>query len=221
MSSQTEDGIKGQAMALQNAFRFDYADLYATQSGWVHSFANACVEIRWDLLINVDGKTQTKVEGFNAGVMMITRQSRLKSKKCLPASGRCCGAYWPNPLAAKHRWNSQLVNLVPERFEAIWLNETVKLIYLEFELLHRLLQRHGQTVSPSDILKRSMGLIGWWYWNDPSTYPALENEVETRSPSSARYIKNCLRCWLLPELSRWWWGDSGRDVNFLLIKLFQ
>jgi two-component system response regulator RpaA len=46
---------------------------------------------------------------------------------------------------------------VPERFEAIWFDQTVKLTHLEFELLHCLLQRHGQTVSPSEILKEVWG----------------------------------------------------------------
>jgi len=49
------------------------------------------------------------------------------------------------------------LTLVPERFEAIWFNKTVKLTHLEFELLHCLLQRHGQTVSPSEILKEVWG----------------------------------------------------------------
>ena len=46
---------------------------------------------------------------------------------------------------------------MPERFEAIWFERTVKLTHLEFELLHCLLQRHGQTVAPSEILKEVWG----------------------------------------------------------------
>lgn len=49
------------------------------------------------------------------------------------------------------------LTLVPERFEAIWFGQTVKLTHLEFELLHCLLQRHGQTVSPSEILREVWG----------------------------------------------------------------
>ena len=45
------------------------------------------------------------------------------------------------------------LTLVPERFEAIWFESAVRLTHLEFELLHCLLQRHGQTVSPALILK--------------------------------------------------------------------
>ena len=46
---------------------------------------------------------------------------------------------------------------MPERFEAIWFEQAVRLTHLEFELLHCLLQRHGQTVAPSLILKEVWG----------------------------------------------------------------
>ena len=49
------------------------------------------------------------------------------------------------------------LTLVPERFEAIWFDSPVRLTHLEFELLHCLLQRHGQTVAPSLILKEVWG----------------------------------------------------------------
>jgi two-component system response regulator RpaA len=53
--------------------------------------------------------------------------------------------------------NYGCLTLVPERFEAIWFEEPVRLTHLEFELLHCLLQRHGQTVAPSLILKEVWG----------------------------------------------------------------
>ena len=46
---------------------------------------------------------------------------------------------------------------MPERVEAIWVDQPVRLTHLEFELLHCLLQRHGQTVAPSLILKEVWG----------------------------------------------------------------
>ena len=49
------------------------------------------------------------------------------------------------------------LTLVPERFEAMWFESPVRLTHLEFELLHCLLQRHGQTVSPALILKEVWG----------------------------------------------------------------
>ena len=63
------------------------------------------------------------------------------------------------PQAAKHNeiLSFGILTLIPERFEALWFGETVKLTHLEFELLHCLLQRHGQTVSPSEILREVWG----------------------------------------------------------------
>ena len=49
------------------------------------------------------------------------------------------------------------LTLVPERFEVIWFDSPVRLTHLEFELIHCLLQRHGQTVSPALILKEVWG----------------------------------------------------------------
>jgi two-component system response regulator RpaA len=63
------------------------------------------------------------------------------------------------PLSTKHNeiLSYGALTLVPERFEAIWFDEPVRLTHLEFELLHCLLQRHGQTVAPSLILKEVWG----------------------------------------------------------------
>ena len=49
------------------------------------------------------------------------------------------------------------LTLVPERFEAIWFENSIRLTHLMFELLHCLLQRHGQTLSPALILKEVWG----------------------------------------------------------------
>ena len=99
-----------------------------------------------------------KVEGFNAGADdYLTKPFEVEEllarvRALLRRTDRI-------PQAAKH---SEILNygpltLVPERFEAIWFNKTVKLTHLEFELLHCLLQRHGQTVSPSEILREVWG----------------------------------------------------------------
>jgi two-component system response regulator RpaA len=63
------------------------------------------------------------------------------------------------PLSAKHNeiLSFSSLTLVPERFEAIWFDAPVRLTHTEFELLHCLLQRHGQTVAPSLILKEVWG----------------------------------------------------------------
>ncbi|HEY9706429.1 MAG TPA: response regulator transcription factor, partial [Allocoleopsis sp.] len=95
------------------------------------------------------------------------------------------------PQAAKH---SEILNyghltLVPERFEAIWFEETVKLTHLEFELLHCLLQRHGQTVSPSEILKE---VWGYDPNDDIETIRVHIRHLRTKlepDPRHPRYIK--------------------------------
>lgn len=63
------------------------------------------------------------------------------------------------PATAGHReiLSYGPLTLVPERFEVSWFGKIIKLTRLEFELLHCLLQRHGQTVSPSEILKEVWG----------------------------------------------------------------
>ena len=63
------------------------------------------------------------------------------------------------PLSSKHNeiLSYGCLTLLPERFEAIWFDTPVRLTHLEFELLHCLLQRHGQTVAPSLILKEVWG----------------------------------------------------------------
>ena len=81
------------------------------------------------------------------------------------------------------------LTLVPERFEAIWFESPVRLTHLEFELLHCLLQRHGQTVSPALILKEV-----WGYEPDDDietiscllyTSPSPRDQRGSRMPSSA------------------------------------
>jgi two-component system response regulator RpaA len=126
--NQAEDGIKGQALAVQ---------------------------LQPDLIM-LD--LQDKVEGFNAGADdYLTKPFEVEEmlarvRALLRRTDRI-------PQAAKH---SEILNfgpltLIPERFEAIWFTKTVKLTHLEFELLHCLLQRHGQTVAPPEILKEVWG----------------------------------------------------------------
>ncbi len=49
------------------------------------------------------------------------------------------------------------LTLCPEQLEALWFDQQVRLTRLEFELLHCLLQRHGQAVSWGVILKEVWG----------------------------------------------------------------
>lgn len=160
--SQASDGIKGQALAIQLMPDMIILDLMLPR---VDGFT-VCQRLRRDertkeipvMMLTAMGQTQDKVEGFNAGADdYLTKPFELEEmlarvRALLRRTNRIIDA-------AKH--GEILIfgslTLVPERFEAIWFNKTVKLTHLEFELLHCLLQRHGQTVSPSEILKEVWG----------------------------------------------------------------
>jgi two-component system response regulator RpaA len=160
--SQAEDGIKGQALALQLLPDLVILDLMLPR---VDGFT-VCQRLRRDertadipiLMLTALGQTQNKVEGFNAGADdYLTKPFELEEmlarvRALLRRTDRI-------PQAAKHSeiLSYGTLTLVPERFEAIWFDKTVKLTHLEFELLHCLLQRHGQTVAPSEILKEVWG----------------------------------------------------------------
>lgn len=160
--SQAEDGIKGQALALQLLPDLIMLDLMLPK---VDGFT-VCQRLRRDdrtseipvLMLSALGQTKDKVEGFNAGADdYLTKPFEIEEllariRALLRRTDRI-------PQAAKH---SEILShgpltLVPERLEAIWFTDTIKLTHLEFELLHCLLQRHGQTVSPSEILKEVWG----------------------------------------------------------------
>ncbi len=159
---QASDGIKGQALAIQLVPDMIILDLMLPR---VDGFT-VCQRLRRDertkeipvMMLTAMGQIQDKVEGFNAGADdYLTKPFELdemlaRVRALLRRTNRIIDA-------AKH--GEILIfgslTLVPERFEAIWFNKTVKLTHLEFELLHCLLQRHGQTVSPSEILKEVWG----------------------------------------------------------------
>ncbi|MBF2099098.1 MAG: response regulator transcription factor [Gloeomargaritaceae cyanobacterium C42_A2020_066] len=160
--SQAEDGIKGQALALQLLPDLIMLDLMLPKVDGI----TLCQRLRRDertddipvLMLTALSETQDKVEGFNAGAddyltkpfeveeMLARVRALLRRADRIPQAARHGEILSFGPLT-----------LVPERFEAVWFNRTVKLTHLEFDLLHCLLQRHGQTVSPSDILKEVWG----------------------------------------------------------------
>ncbi|PSB01296.1 response regulator transcription factor [Merismopedia glauca] len=160
--TQAYDGLKGQALAVQMQPDLIMLDLMLPK---VDGFT-VCQRLRRDrrtadipvLMLTALGQTQDKVEGFNAGADdYLTKPFEVEEmlarvRALLRRTDRI-------PQAAKH---SEIlsygpITLLPERFEALWFAQTVKLTHLEFELLHCLLQRHGQTVSPSEILKEVWG----------------------------------------------------------------
>jgi two-component system response regulator RpaA len=159
---RADDGIKGQALALQHNPDVILLDLMLPKVDGL----TLCQRLRRDertaripiLMITALGGTKDKVSGFNSGADdYLTKPFDLEElmvrvKALLRRSERA-------PLSSKHNeiLNYGPLTLVPERFEAIWFDQPIRLTHLEFELLHCLLQRHGQTVSPSLILKEVWG----------------------------------------------------------------
>lgn len=160
--SRSADGIKGQALAVQLLPDLIMLDLMLPK---VDGFT-ICQRLRRDertvnipvLMLTGLSQTNNKVEGFNAGAddyltkPFEVEEMLVRVRALLRRTDRI-------PQAAKH---SEILSygpltLVPERLEVVWFNQIVKLTHLEFELLHCLLQRHGQTVSPSKILREVWG----------------------------------------------------------------
>ncbi len=159
---QAMDGIKGQALAVQLQPDLIMLDLMLPN---VDGFT-VCQRLRRDertsdipvLMLTALGQVQDKIQGFDSGAddyltkPFDVEEMLARVRALLRRTDRI-------PQAAKHSeiLNQGPLTLVPERFEAIWFGKSIKLTHLEFELLHCLLQRHGQTVSPSDILREVWG----------------------------------------------------------------
>jgi two-component system, OmpR family, response regulator RpaA len=192
--SKAEDGIKGQALAVQISPDLIMLDLMLPR---VDGFT-VCQRLRRDnrtsdipiLMLTALSQTQDKVDGFNAGADdYLTKPFELEEmlarvRALLRRSDRI-------PQAAKHTeiLSYGPLTLVPERLEAIWFNQMVKLTHLEFDLLHCLLQRHGQTVSPSEILKE---VWGYAPNDDIETIRVHVRHLRTKlepDPRHPRYIK--------------------------------
>ena len=157
-----EDGIKGQALAMQTNPDLILLDLMLPKVDGL----TLCQRLRRDsrsartpiLMITALGGTKDKVSGFNSGADdYLTKPFDLEElmarvKALLRRSERA-----HLPTEASEILSLGPLTLVPERFEAIWFDKAVRLTHLEFELLHCLMQRHGQTVAPSLILKEVWG----------------------------------------------------------------
>ena len=161
---RADDGIKGQALALQYTPDLILLDLMLPNVDGL----TLCQRLRRDertasipiLMLTALGGTKDKVSGFNSGADdYLTKPFDLEElqarvKALLRRSDRA-------PIGTSGNHHEILsygpLTLVPERFEAIWFDHPVRLTHLEFELLHCLLQRHGQTVAPSLILKEVWG----------------------------------------------------------------
>jgi len=158
------DGIKGQAMAMQILPDAVILDLMLPN---VDGFT-VCQRLRRNertaaipiLMLTALSSIRDKVDGFNAGADdYLTKPFEIEE---LLVRVRALLRRTATTLIHGGAKHSEILSygpltLIPERFEAIWFGNTVKLTHLEFDLLHCLLQRHGQTVAPSDILKEVWG----------------------------------------------------------------
>jgi len=208
--SHSGDGIKGQALAVQLLPDLIMLDLMLPK---VDGFT-ICQRLRRDertvkipvLMLTGLSQTNNKVEGFNAGAddyltkPFEVEEMLVRVRALLRRTDRI-------PQAAKH---SEILSygpltLVPERFEVVWFNQIVKLTHLEFELLHCLLQRHGQTVSPSKILREV-----WGY--DPNDdietirvhirHLRTKLEPDSRHPRYIKTVYGAGYCLELPSLAQ-------------------
>ncbi len=160
---KAEDGIKGQALALQYSPDVILLDLMLPSVDGL----TLCQRLRRDertsnipiLMITALGGLKDKVTGFNSGADdYITKPFDLEELYVrIKALLRRTNRIQLNSTNQQEILNYGPLTLVPERFEAIWFESPVRLTHLEFELLHCLLQRHGQTVSPATILKEVWG----------------------------------------------------------------
>jgi len=160
---KADDGIKGQALALQYSPDLILLDLMLPSVDGL----TLCQRLRRDertsnipiLMITALGGLKDKVTGFNSGADdYITKPFDLEELYVrIKALLRRTNRAQLNSTNQQEILNYGPLTLVPERFEAIWFESPVRLTHLEFELLHCLLQRHGQTVSPALILKEVWG----------------------------------------------------------------
>ena len=160
---KADDGIKGQALALQYSPDFILLDLMLPNVDGL----TLCQRLRRDdrtssipiLMMTALGGLKDKVTGFNAGADdYITKpfdleELHVRIKALLRRTNRAV----LNSTNQQEILNYGSLTLVPERFEVIWFNSPVRLTFYEFELLYCLLQRHGQTVSLDLILQEVWG----------------------------------------------------------------
>ena len=218
---KAEDGIKGQALALQYAPDLILLDLMLPKVDGL----TLCQRLRRDertagipiLMITALGGIKDKVTGFNSGADdYITKpfdleELQVRIKALLRRTNRA-------PLGSSNQQeilNYGPLTLVPERFEAIWFESPVRLTHLEFELLHCLMQRHGQTVAPSLILKE---VWGYEPDDDIETIRVHVRHLRTKlepDPRKPRFIKTVYGAGYCLELPT---ADKINEIQPLIIK---
>lgn len=156
------DAVSGIALANQEQPDLIILDLMMPE---VDGFT-ACQRLRQNestkeipvLMLTALSTTDNKVQGFNAGADdYLTKPFELpelyvRIRALLRRSGKTSKAQ-----SIPEILHSGDITLIPESREVKITNEIVRLTPIEFEVLHCLLQHHGQTVTTSKLLQEVWG----------------------------------------------------------------
>jgi two-component system response regulator RpaA len=160
--AEAEDGHRGQAMALQANPQLIVMDLLLPGIDGLTILQRLRRDQRTSrtpiLVLTVLSSIEDKVRGFTSGaddylIKPYAPEELLARVKAL-LRGR---ATTPQLVRAPDLLSYGPLTLVPERYEALWHEMPVRLTRTEFELLHCLLQRHGQVVPWAVLLREIWG----------------------------------------------------------------
>lgn len=186
------DGIKGLALAQQNRPDLIVLDVMMPD---LDGFT-VCQRLRQNpqthpipvLMLTALGMTRDKVTGFDSGAddylvkpfeipeLQVRVRALLRRSGSVPES-----ASLPEILTAGE------ITLIPENLQAKVKERIVKLTPTEFEILHCLMQHHGQTVSTGKLLEE---VWGYSPDDDVDTIRVHIRHLRTRLETSDRkYIK--------------------------------
>lgn len=186
------DGIKGLALAQQNLPDMIILDVMMPD---LDGFT-VCQRLRQNpstnaipvLMLTALGMTKDKVTGFDSGAddylvkpfeipeLQVRVRALLRRAGSVPVS-----ASLPEILTAGE------ITLIPENLQAKVRDRIVKLTPTEFEILHCLMQHHGQTVSTGKLLEE---VWGYSPDDDVDTIRVHIRHLRTRiETAERRYIK--------------------------------
>lgn len=140
------------------------------------------------LMLTALSRTEDKVSGFNAGADdYLTKPFELNElyvriRALLRRSGKT-----PKSLSLPEILHTGDLTLVPESREVKIIDKVIRLTPIEFEVLHCLMQHHGQTVTTSKLLQE---VWGYSPDDDVDTIRVHIRHLRTRiEVSGKRYIK--------------------------------
>ena len=140
------------------------------------------------LMLTALSRTEDKVSGFNAGADdYLTKPFELpelyvRVRALLRRTGKV-----QTSLPLPEILHASDITLIPESREAKIIDKVIRLTPIEFEVLHCLLQHHGQTVTTSKLLEE---VWGYSPDDDVDTIRVHIRHLRTRIEiGSKRYIK--------------------------------